>query len=137
MVKFYAEPEVWDRLSDKEIPKNGCGAGSTAWLIPNKWFGLDFTIPCGIHDEMYALGKTQEDKIIADRVFYNNMLRAVEARPWYLQPLGRRLALRYFQAVDQFGAVSFWEGKNKPDEMRTAKTEAAINGGLKLIKVVT
>lgn len=118
MINFYAPDEVWKRVEDKEIPKNGCGAGWTASIIPDRWFGLDFTIPCAIHDEMYSLGKTNEDKIIADRVFYNNMLRAVEARPFYLRYIGRKLAKGYYKAVRDYGATAYWDGKNKTSEMR-------------------
>jgi len=135
MINFYAPEKVWERLADKTIEKNGCGAGWTASLIPDRWFGLDFTMPCAIHDEMYALGITNEDKEIADRVFYNNMLRVVETRPKCLQFLGRRLALRYYQAVRDFGSVAYWSGKNNPEEMRTAIVDTTIKG-IRVIKTI-
>lgn len=139
MIQYYAPPEVWVRLEDKTIPKNGCGSGWTAILIPDRWLGLDFTISCAIHDEMYALGKTHEDKEIADRVFLNNMLRAVKDRPFYLQPVGRFLARQYYDKVVKYGAPAFWDGKNNPEEMRNAVVESVVNGvkTIKLLKVVS
>lgn len=134
MIQYYAPPEVWPRLIDKNIPKNGCGAGFTAWLIPDKWLGLDFTIPCAIHDEMYALGKTIEDKEAADRIFLNNMLRTVNDRPFLLQPAGRFLAWQYYDKVEKYGAPAFWEGKNKLEELHRAKLITA-KGSLNLKKI--
>jgi len=135
MINYYIPPEVWKRLVDKNIPKNGCGAGWSAILIPDKWLGLDFTISCGIHDEMYYLGETFEDKVIADRVFLNNMLRVVNTRPLCLQPFGRVLARQYYDKVVKYGGSAYWDGKNKPEEMRYVKMVGA-KGSLNLLKVV-
>lgn len=132
---FYAPDAVWVRLEDKTIPKNGCGSGWSVYLVPDRWFGLDFTMPCAIHDEMYTLGKTHEDKVIADRVFYNNMLRVVEERPRCLQPFGRILARRYYNAVVKFGGTAYWADKNNPDEMRKAIIDTTIEG-IKVIKTI-
>ena len=64
------------------------------------------------------MGKTIEDKYVADRVFLNNMLRAVRGRPWYLQAYGEYIAKKYYDAVDVFGTVAYWEGKNSKESMR-------------------
>ena len=132
MIKFYAPEEVWKRLEDKTITKNGCGSGLSAFFVPDKWLGLDFTIPCGIHDEMYSIGKTYEDKEIADRVFYNNMLRSVESRPKILQPFGRIIAYQYYDKVKKYGATAYWDGKNRPEEMKKAVIETIANGAIKI-----
>ena len=118
MVELYIPKEVWERLEDKTIEKNGCGSGWSAGLIPDVIFGLDFTMPCAVHDEMYFLGRSVEDKHEADRVFLNNMLRMVEQRPWYLQGYGKWVAKRYYEAVVLFGASAYWDGKNNKEDMR-------------------
>ena len=135
MIQYYASPEVWKNIEGNKVKANGCGAGWSAWIIPDKWFGLDFTMACHIHDAYYDIGKTNEDKVIADRIFYNNMLRVVESRPKCLQFIGKRLALRYYQAVKEFGAVAFWSGKNNPDDMRGAIIDTTIKG-IKVIKTI-
>jgi len=135
MIYYYSSNEVWELAESGKMETNGCGAGWSAYIIPDRWFGLDFTMACHLHDCAYQLGKTNEDKIIADRVFYNNMLRAVKARPKYLQFIGRRLALRYYQAVDEFGGVAFWEGKNNPEEMRTSIIDTTKKG-IKIVKTI-
>lgn len=96
---------------------NGCGtAGWKGKLIPETIYGLKVTAACNIHDWMYLRGETLADKDEADRVFLNNLLRIIDAgtRFAWLKWLRRRRALKYYQAVRQFGGPAFWEGKNHP-----------------------
>ena len=137
MIEYFAPPEVWKRLADKSIPKNGCGSKWTWWLVPDSLccLGLDMTIPCAIHDEDYALGKTYEDKIVADRRFKNNGYRAVEAMPSCLRGMGYKLVDLYVSGVQgTLADIAYWRGKNKPEEMREAIVESAIKG-VKIIKL--
>ena len=91
---------------------NGCGSGRLgAVLVPDSLVGLCIKEACNIHDYMYHVGVTIEDKKLADRVFLNNMSRIVllEGGP-LLQP---RLALvrKYYEVVKYFGGPAFWKGK--------------------------
>lgn len=120
-VELYAPPDYW-RLSpeQKKLFCNGCGPGS--WkidLVPDYPLGFPFTEPCNIHDYMYAVGKTLDDKCAADRVLRNNMLRVVDAIAVSIgeQELGRDVAMIYFEAVEHFGGTAFWNGKNRPEEL--------------------
>lgn len=120
MVNYYIPENIESRLFDKSIPKNGCGSGWNAWLVPDTLFGLDFTIPCAIHDEMYAVGKTIEDKDEADRVFFNNMMREVNSKSCFKRWYGRKIAKRYYDTVRDYGAVAYWDGKNTEKEIYSA-----------------
>ena len=131
-VRFYIPENIEKRLSNKDIEKNGCGSGWNAAIVPDSWFGIDFTIPCAIHDEMYAVGKTIEDKDEADRVFLNNMLRIANEQSCLLRGIGRFLARRYYNTVVNFGGVAYWDGKNEPDRV----IEAYIGAGASIAKTV-
>lgn len=115
MIHYYADPKIWDRLNDKDIAKNGCGSKFTHFLVPDSFccINLDLSIPCAIHDEMYAIGKTYEDKIVADRVFKNNGYRAVEAMPKYLRFIGYTIVDIYVRGVKgTLADIAYWRGKN-------------------------
>jgi len=99
---------------------NGCGAGG--WkidLVPDSIYGLDVSDVCDIHDWMYEAGETLADKEEADRVMLNNLLRKINAKTKYawLRWLRRKRALKYYQAVAEFGAPAFWADKNKPENI--------------------
>lgn len=104
-------------FTPKDFPSgyksNGCGSGWSARIIPNTIYGVSILEACRRHDYMYGVGKTIEDKEEADRVFLNNMLRLVEAKKgwWFPHSLARRRALKYYEAVLNFGGPAFWEGK--------------------------
>ena len=76
--------------------------------IPNTMYGLDVEEAGNIHDYMYHIGRTIEDKAEADRTFLNNMLRLINDRGGLLAPLRRRRALKYYEAVVYFGGPAFW-----------------------------
>jgi hypothetical protein len=111
------------KLSHREgyTPKkdcNGCGAGWNAKLVPDTIYLMGITDVCCIHDDRYEHGKTIEDKDEGDREFLNNILRKIEAQKWYYpKSLARRRALKYYEAVVNFGGPAFWDGKsNLKDE---------------------
>ena len=102
---------------------NGCGPdGILSILVPDTLYGLRITPACNIHDYMYALGKTIEDKDSADRAFLNNMVRIVDAgtRWRWLKRLRIRRAKIYYRAVAELGGAYFWAGKNSLNEMGKA-----------------
>ena len=87
----------------------GCGSDK-AWidLVPDKIFGLDITEACKIHDYMYVIGGSRQDKIKADKLFYRNLKTIVLNN--------HNLAMRkswlatiklYYIAVRDFGDSSF------------------------------
>lgn len=132
VIRFYIPGNIEKRLTDKNIKKNGCGSGWNAALVPDNWFGIDFTIPCAIHDEMYAVGKTIEDKNEADRVFLNNMLRVANEQRCLFKSLGRWLARKYYNVVVGFGGVAYWDGKNDTSRTIEAYTDVGV-GALKAV----
>jgi len=119
LVSLYA-PAEYVALSPEERAKivNGCGAAGARFdYVPDTIYFLSIVEACNIHDFMYHIGETLEDKKLADRVFLNNMFRLIEARGGWLRFPRRRRALKYYNAVKYFGASAFWEGKNKPENM--------------------
>ena len=116
---LYAPADYWC-LSDAARAEicDGCGPNFLAEFIPDKLLGLDISDACDIHDYMYAVGRSEEDRHIADRVFLNNMLRIINHdSKEVLKPARRVMALTYYYIVRSFGAPWFWRGKNLPEEM--------------------
>lgn len=101
----------------KELICNGCGSAQAKFdFIPDSIYGLLIKEACQIHDWMYHIGITLEDKQEADRVFLNNLLRLIEAQKGafnkVLKPLRRRRALKYYEAVNAFGGPAYWSNKD-------------------------
>ena len=122
--KLYAPPEYW-KLSKSALEEivNGCGSAQAKFdFVPDSIWFLDISPACYIHDYMYFVGETLEDKESADRVFLNNMLRLIDAETKWrlLKWLRRKTAKLFYQAVKNFGGPSFWEGKNREEEERLA-----------------
>lgn len=113
--KLFA-PESYYRLSeeDKAAICNGMGSANSILspIIPNTMYLLDVEECGNIHDFMYYIGKTLEDKKEADRVFLNNMLRVIDAKGGWLVWFRRSRARKYYLAVKYFGGPAFWDGKN-------------------------
>jgi len=112
-------PKSWYNYTATALKQiiNGCGPGG--WkidLVPDSIFGCDISMACNIHDFMYHMGSTIEDKDRADRVFLNNMSRLVmrDSYNWYskwLMYLRLHYVKRYYQAVSIFGGSAFWDSK--------------------------
>lgn len=122
---FVWAPEDFWKLTKEQlqnlIGNGGCGAGKWGdYLVPDTIWFLKIKPACTIHDFMYYLGETLADKEKADRVFYNNMLRIVEAKTsWgWLKKLRRRRAKIYYSFVKEFGAPAYWKNKNKSTEFK-------------------
>lgn len=98
------------------IGEGGCGPGE-GWkeaIIPDTVWGLSITPSCAIHDYQYAMGKTEEDKIMADLNFLGNMDLQVDkqTRIWPLKAVRHLRTVKYYEAVRLGGHVAFWTGKN-------------------------
>lgn len=92
---------------------NGAGAAGQ-WIssiIPNTMYGLDCTEAFNIHDYDYQVGASREDKDRADKNLLDNLLTIINHRGGWLKPLRHRRALKYYEAVNQFGDAAFFKGK--------------------------
>ena len=110
-----AAPEEVDRVA------GGCGPGGFGdHLVPDTMYGLSVTPACRIHDFMYHIGETDDDKDEADRVFLNNLFRIIDARSEsrILRRLRRIRARTYYYAVSYGGGPAFWNSKNNESEFR-------------------
>lgn len=122
-VALYAPISYWE-TSIEEVDKvtGGCGPGGFGdFLVPDRIWGLSIFIACRIHDWMYHVGKTLQDKEQADRIFLNNMVRIIQGNPSKFKFLNRwRLkgAKNYFWAVSMFGGPAFWNSKNSETEFK-------------------
>lgn len=112
-------PRAYDRLTPEEKKNicNGCGTTGRLDFIPDHLYGLSICEACHIHDFMYFLGDTWDDKKDADRIFLINMLRIISNEPnsilnILLKRLRRLRALSYYKAVVNFGGLPFWAGKD-------------------------
>ncbi len=110
-------PESYKKASayERNLVVNGCGsAGAKIKFVPNTVYLLSIIHACYIHDWMYHVGKTEEDKREADRVFLNNMNRIVEDANShrYLEWLRKRRVKKYYFAVKYAGGPAYWDPKN-------------------------
>lgn len=111
-VSLYAPPG-YNKLTAEQKANivNGCGS-QAMWFKVNHMWGLNVSEACNIHDYMYRIGETLEDKKVADRVFLNNMNRIIEAKGGFFKSLRYIRAKEYYLAVKYFGGPAFWAGKN-------------------------
>ena len=123
---LYAPESYWKlRPEIKEVIVNGCGAGSAMFdFVPDNIYGLDISEACNIHDYMYHEGKTLEDKLEADRVFLNNLIRIIDSgTSWkWLRRRRKKIAYLYYNAVSKWGGPAYWENKNNTDNMKVCFT---------------
>jgi hypothetical protein len=89
---------------------NGAGAAGRwiSCLIPNTMYGLDCVEAFNIHDYDYYVGITRDDKDRADRRMLDNLLILINNAGGLLQWLRRGRALKYYEAVHQFGDDAFF-----------------------------
>jgi hypothetical protein len=121
-MKLFAPQSYWNApLAVKEEITGGCGTGKLGdYLAPDTVWFLSIKKACQIHDWMYFIGETYEDKKEADRVFLNNMNRIIDANTkWFwLRRRRRARAKFYYKAVKYYGGRAFWKGKNSDVEYR-------------------
>ena len=124
-IRLYAEPECWefrDAYPD-DWKYFGCGPGDIGdYLVPDNILGVSVREACRVHDWYYRFfeGNTEEDRRMADRIFFNNMTKIIRGAGgrWLLVRLRCRIALVYYRSVVTYGANSFWESRNKPETLR-------------------
>jgi len=107
--------------SEESIEKHtgGCGPGGLGdWLVPDTAWGESLFLACQVHDWMYYEGETEEDKVIADRVFLWNMTVVIQDVPHgegkedqKLDILRLRRVMTYYQAVSYGGDRAFFKGE--------------------------
>lgn len=110
--------EGYDELTPKQKAEicNGMGAKDSflAKLIPDTIYGLDVSEAGNRHDFRYEVGQTEEDKRLADRGFWEDLLTIINNHGGWLAWLRRRRALKYYEAVHYYGDEAFWKDKVKP-----------------------
>jgi len=118
---LYAPKEYWKlSFEAKRELCNGCGAGSALFdFVPDNIYGLDISECCNIHDYMYHIGETAENKSEADRVFLNNLIRVIDKNTsWrWLRKRRKKVAYLYYNAVFKFGGPAFWNEKNSEETL--------------------
>lgn len=118
IVELYAPPSYWALTEEDRGQYNGCGtSGWKGKIVPETMWGLNVTRACNIHDHMYKFGRSELDRQEADRVFLNNLLRIINAKGGWLAWPRRYRAMTYYNFVNKYGSVHFWDGKNKPENM--------------------
>ena len=123
--KLCAPAEYWKLTpAAKAEICNGCGARK-GLKVPNRMWGLRIVEACNIHDYMYHVGSTEQDRQDADQAFLNNLIRIIEADSInfaLLKFLRRWRAMTYYSTVRDFGGPAFWDEKNAPEEMMIPST---------------
>ena len=86
-----------------------CGSdGALFDLVPDNFVGVDIKRCCQVHDYLYAIGGTEQDKIKADKMFYTNLFRTVmNDSSLIARSTNLWLAKVYYKAVRDFGSGSF------------------------------
>jgi hypothetical protein len=124
---LYAPPAYWQMSAQKRARLvNGCGTrGIIGALVPDTIYFLSIREACNIHDYMYLIGETPEDRDFADLVFLYNLIRIIQAGTRFklLKLLRIRRARKYYNAVREFGGPAFWDDKNPPENMGTPVTK--------------
>lgn len=67
---------------------------------------LIFKQSCDLHDGMYQLTDSEKEKLLADDLFLDNMLKLAKEQHGSLYPLYKLAAKLYYQAVYWFGKSS-------------------------------
>jgi len=113
-VTIYAPKEYWELTkAEKILICNACGGrgGKLNFLIPQK----HFQEACNIHDYMYYIGRTQEDKREADATLLYNLDQIVNQMSGIKKWWYKKLAKTFYEAVSKFGDYYFWKGKRFED----------------------
>lgn len=95
----------------KKFVCNGCG-GKGGWINPPEFL---FHASCNHHDFKYWQGCTEEDRLKADKEFYEAMKVDVSNAKWFLKPYYHTWAWTYYKAVQISGKKFFHYGDRKKD----------------------
>jgi len=98
----------WDAIPEViDAHTGGCGPGKVGDLfVPDNLLGESIFLSCRIHDWMYYVGQTLEDKKIADMIFQWNITAQIDDGE-FLDGPRLELGLKYYKAVRMFGGGSF------------------------------
>ena len=116
-VTILKAPLIWWQLpqSAKECVTGGCGPGGLGdYLVMDSFFGLSIFDACQIHDFMWHIGDTEEDRQIADKTFLDNMKTLIRAAHsgFILKALRMAKAYCYYWAVaSPIGKFLYWKDK--------------------------
>lgn len=102
-------PTTYWQASAEELEKHtgGCGPGKLGDLfVPDTAYGESIFLACQIHDWMYYVGKTAQDKKIADLMFLVNMILMVDDGD-FLDEARLYRCMTYYVAVSRCGDESF------------------------------
>jgi len=97
---------------------NGAGPRNFGYAVPDSMYGQKLTIIFDQHDWDYQWGETIEDKMQADRVMRNNLIRAIAGnkRAWKITKALRRISAQvYYTFVKNFGGPSFFLKRDEID----------------------
>jgi hypothetical protein len=88
---------------------------------------LDVSEACKIHDWYYRFwwGETERDRAEADRIGRNNVMRIIDyngGRRW-LVLMRKWLAHKAYKKVRRYGALAFFEERNKGKNYREIENE--------------
>lgn len=98
---------------------NGCGARDGI-DVPDTVYLLSIKRACNIHDYMYQVGTTAEEKIEADRTFLANMNAIIKKESVFFLKGPRMVRAReYYLAVKYFGHDAFYNAKPIPTQKET------------------
>jgi hypothetical protein len=102
-----------------DLSINGCGpAGILNCLVPDEYHNINITEACNIHDFMYFMGETEQDKDLADRTFLYNILTIFDRdNPSMKESKNRhKRAILYYKSVSELGHHFYiYKGCKKPD----------------------
>lgn len=93
---------------------NGCGSkGILNYLVPDNLIGTNITSACNIHDYMYLMGQTTEERKSADKIFLKNMKAIINKSDssFFVKTLRKIKAHIYYWAVRIFGQNFFGRKK--------------------------
>ena len=88
---------------------NGCGAADAKFdFVPDTIYGLCVCAVCHIHDFGYHIGTSEQDRHREDDRFLMNLIHYINFNSnWLTGALRRRRALKYYEAVREFGGDAF------------------------------
>jgi hypothetical protein len=106
--KLRAAKDFFDWLEENEC---GCGPGEFGnKLVPDKILGLSITEACCIHDHMYSIGQTEEEKTTADIELYANGMRIIKQKSNWLTLMPRAFILTIYMLACMYGGNSAFNG---------------------------
>jgi hypothetical protein len=106
--RLIAPTSYW-LASEDEIKEHtgGCGPGKFGdHLVPDTAYGESIFLACQIHDWMYFVGLSLEDKRMADLCFLINMVLIVDDGDW-LDDARLYRCMTYYIAVARAGKSAF------------------------------